>query len=111
MIAAGKLNKQITFEELTQSRGDMGGVSNKYDTYTTVWASVKEMAGSESNESDTITGSNRAEIIVRNDTNNPINTKMRINYGGYFWDILSIQEYGFNEGWQIVARKREDLTV
>jgi SPP1 family predicted phage head-tail adaptor len=112
MIKAGELNKRITIENYTPLSGLGQSLSGSYkrawSTYITVWAKVEETGGSETDADDVMLAVSTAKITIRKDTSNPVDATMRIDYDGYYWDITSVTEVGFNEGYEIIARKRDN---
>ena len=47
MQAAGKLDRRITIEAPTVSRGTTGGHEETWSTHATLWASVRDLSGRE----------------------------------------------------------------
>jgi len=101
-VRAGMMDRSIIIEQFSESRDAIGGTSaGSWSTFVTVWAGKQDVKGREYFGSDR----KNAEIdtIFRIRYVSGITNKMRINYGGNYYDIYSIAEIGRNEGLQINA--------
>ena len=109
MIKAGQLRERIVIESYSPTRNaNSGNIESAWSVYNTVWAQVKEIGGSESDEDGIHIGEATAEIIIRRDSAKPVTQGMRVNHNGYYWDILAVNDYGFNEGYKLKVRKRDN---
>lgn len=102
---SGKLDRRIVIEQTTPSTDSYGEPTDSWSTYTTVWASVRQIKASERFNSDKVLSVRTAVFKIR--YNSGITEKMRINYDGRYWDILGIAEIGRQEGTEITAESKE----
>jgi SPP1 family predicted phage head-tail adaptor len=92
----GELNRQITIQQLSQSKDSEGGlVDNWSDFATDVWAKVRNISGNEISliKQGGLAGVSRTEFTIRH-IPGVVNT-MRISYGGRFYGIKHVNN--FNE--------------
>ena len=106
MINAGELNQRITIQNYTTPVIDgHGGRSRTYANYKTVWAKVKYTGGVENDEDGYMNAVKTADILIRYDAATLVTEDMRVVHDGDNWDIIGIQEYGFNEGQLLSVRR------
>jgi len=109
MIKAGTLDRRV--EIITQvptddySIGDISTQVNNapYVTYATLWASVRDVAGSETFKGDRTTSERSIAFVVRTITG--ITEKHFIRYYGEIYRIERIEEMGRREGLMLIATK------
>lgn len=104
-MRAGKLDRRITFQTLTDGQDAAGGITEAWAnlvTNPTVWAYVHPLTGREffaaqqvNAEIDTV-----FEVRYRSD----ITPKMRIVHDSKNYDIREIKEIGRRNGLEILAR-------
>lgn len=107
--AIGALDRRIAIESMTTADDDYGALVETWGTYKKVWANV-EYATTKTDEvydagAELQTAFNRATFTIRA-LGVTVTEKMRINYNGATWDIMSIAEHGRNAFLKIVAEKR-----
>jgi SPP1 family predicted phage head-tail adaptor len=89
---AGKFDELVTIESYTESvSSNTGQRTQSWSTYAQVWAQVKESDfGQEPTNADRREHKTRVNFITRWDAG--FNVKMRINWGGNYYNILNIAE-------------------
>lgn len=100
----GKLDRQITFQALTEVKDAMGGITETWAnlaTDPTVWAEKRDMAGRETWASQQYNAEIDTVFIVR--YRSDITPKMRIAYDGRYYNIEAIKEFGRRDGLEIMA--------
>lgn len=109
MIRAGTLDRRIEIVTQTVTDdyavGDLNVQVNNatYVTYATLWASVRDVSGSETFKGDRTVSERSIAFIVRTITG--ITEKHFIRYYGEIYRIERIEEMGRREGLMIVATK------
>lgn len=106
-MQAGKLDRQITLLRYAESPDTAGGVNETYSEFATVWATVRDLRGS--------------QFIAAHQTNNAITTKFtmrfrtdltgkdRIGWNGREYEIIGAPiEIGRNESLEIMAKARDE---
>lgn len=104
-MRAGKRDRRITFQALTDGQDALGGLTETWvnlATNPTVWAGMRQLTGREffaaqqvNAEIDTI-----FEILYRSD----LTPKMRIVYDSKNYDIREVKEIGRRKSLEILAR-------
>lgn len=100
-MQAGRMDRRITIEEVTETQNSYGAASESWSTFKTVWAEVKPVKGKEFFLDEQVNA--RLDIIFRIRWLEGLNTKMRISYNEQHYNIDSIVELGRREGFQINA--------
>lgn len=100
MIPAGRMDRRIVVQSVSESRDAMGGVTQSWSTFATVWAERRDLAG---REYFTAGQSERAEIesVWRIRYLDGLTNKHRFTHGGETYDIESIAVLGRNEGMEL----------
>lgn len=92
-VAAGRLNKRITFQRKSSTTDDWGQPLQTWTDYATVWANIRTITGSgfvnhEFEAGGTEVSRGTASIRIRKRTD--LNAYMRVSYAGNVYDIKSI---------------------
>lgn len=112
MVAAGRMDRRITFQTFTESQDGAGEPVKTWANLAsnpTVWAEVVPLAltvrggGQEIFDAEQILG--QAETRFRVRYRSDITVEMRIVYASENYDIESVAEIGRKEGVEIRARK------
>ena len=97
-LPAGKFNKRVTLQVLTQSKSSAGGMVDAWANLAinpTVWARVMSVSGNEI--SITAKGGQvsnaRTEITIRYRTDLPAAEKLRVLYGGKIYNVNFIKDF------------------
>ena len=97
-LPAGKLNKRVTLQVLTQTKSSSGGMVDAWANLAinpTVWARVMSVSGNEI--SITAKGGQisnaRYEIAIRYRTDLPIAEKLRVSYNSKFYNVNFIKDF------------------
>jgi len=90
MIRAGDLNQRIIIQQATVTRDTYGAEIQTWATYATLWASKKHQVSREFYSAQKINAEITDLFIIRYRTG--ITTKMRILYGGHYYDILGADD-------------------
>jgi SPP1 family predicted phage head-tail adaptor len=109
-LSAGTLDRRVTFQKAAETQSQSGAVVLTWGSVATVWASFTPESGTESFRE----GQEQAWGIVRfrtrywlDDFEGPT-PKYRISHDGRLYDILEVREIGRREGWEFVARARQE---
>jgi SPP1 family predicted phage head-tail adaptor len=100
----GRLDRKITIESVTETRDGVGQPTETWSTFATVWATKKEMGGKEMMAANQTVAESAAIFTIRYLSG--VTPKMRINYGGNIYDILSIAEKGRQNYLEITTKVR-----
>lgn len=91
MIAAGKLNKSITFYDRTdQKETDYGSMDETFAEGITCRAAVKFISGSETIQSETLSNITVVQFMIR--YRSAVNEKQRILYDGDYYAVRVIEQ-------------------
>lgn len=107
-MQAGKLDRQIKLLRYSEAADTAGGVTESYAEFATVWASVKDLRGTQffaaqQSNSEITT---KFQIRYRND----LTAKDRIEWNGKQYEIIGMPiEIGRNEGLEIMGKARDTL--
>jgi head-tail adaptor len=104
-MQAGRLDRRITIEQLSQSRNSSGILEETPSTFATVWAG-KDDRSARTQFADQIE-QGRVETVWRIRDLPGLDHTMRIVYDGVVYDIRGIREIGRGEG-HIVGTLVED---
>jgi head-tail adaptor len=80
---AGKLDRLIVIQSLTQTKDAEGGMVDSWSTFATVWAKVANLSGNERRATDHGGKSPESRTVE----------KMRVTYGGKYYDIKHVNDY------------------
>jgi len=103
-MKAGRLNRRITIQQPTESQGATGQAVPSWSTFREVWAEVRQRPGKETFDADQIVA--KTDTVFRIRYLAGLTRKMRVSYGGDYYDIHAIAEIGFKEGHDIWATAR-----
>ena len=92
-MTIGELDRRIALDYPTYSTNDYGEVFiSDYSDFRTVWAKVEWIGGSETDETDKITGTAKVNFYIRNldlddflDGTSAPTMGHRINFGKYYY--------------------------
>lgn len=65
MIAAGKLDRRVTLQTPTVTRGDLGGLAQTWVDLATVWAQVRPLSGREASRAQQVQSVASLAITLR----------------------------------------------
>ena len=102
----GRLDKRITIQTRTVATDTWNHEVITWTTRATTWASVRFNSGRETQEADQRVAIDRVTFTVRHRTD--IQLTDRIEYGGGYYDIQSIQEVGRDEAIRLITTKRDN---
>ena len=105
-MQAGRLDRRITIEEPSESRGNIGDVQESWSTFATVWAGKDDRSGREAMSPDIVRG--EVDTVWRLRHLDGLTMAMRISYDGRVYDIRSIRQIGRGEGWLIGTTAERD---
>ena len=103
-MEAGKLDRRITIQTLTATRGASGAQKRTWATLVTVWAEINYKAGGEVYEAKEKTAINKVKFRVR--YLSTITETERILYDSNYYDILHIEVIGRNRYMILTAEKK-----
>lgn len=87
MLSSGKYDKRITIEQLTETRDDIGGVSETWSTVAAVWARFVSQTGREFFAAKQVNTALDQIISIR--YRDGLDAKMRIRYGTRIFSIVA----------------------
>lgn len=102
MIEAGKLDRLVTFERLTETVRPSGAVDKSWTPLLTVRAEVRELRAEEVAVGFG-TAERQALVFVVRWHPTQITTDDRATYAGRTFDIRQITDLGRRGGWKLVA--------
>lgn len=109
MIAAGTLDRRITFERATAAQANPSGEQVlTWATEVTVWAEVAPLGGRELFQAQQLEAKADTRFRIRYRTGVTPDEKLRIAYGGRRYDLRSVVELGRREGLEILAEARTE---
>jgi SPP1 family predicted phage head-tail adaptor len=97
-----QMDRRIVIETPTETQDSTGAAVATWTTLATVWAEVRPMTGKETFTADQVLGDATSIFIIR--YRSDITDKMRISYGGNYYDIRYAREIGRREGLEITAQ-------
>jgi SPP1 family predicted phage head-tail adaptor len=83
-------NDRIEIEQVTETRGSEGGVTETWSVLYTVWAEVGQVSGNENYTSDMIVYNDVKKFTIYYNNGQNVTAKMRIKYNGEYYNITSI---------------------
>lgn len=102
----GALDRMIAVERSTPAQSASGEAIDAWATLFTCWARVSYPAAREIFAAGQVQGQMDALFRIRWRSDYTPADKDRIAYDGKTYDIVSVNEVGRREGWDIVARVR-----
>lgn len=87
MLAAGKYDRRIVIEQVTETRDAAGGVVETWATYKTVWARFVSQTGREFYAAKQINATLEQLISIRYVAG--LNAKMRVRYGTRIFNFIA----------------------
>ena len=108
-MRAGRLDRRITFEEVSEVQSSSGAPAPTWAalaTDPTVWAGVRDLNGDELYAARQVNAEITTRFTLR--WRSDITRKMRINYEGKLYDIHHIAELPRRRGLQILAAAQVD---
>lgn len=103
-MQAGRLDRRITIEEVTESQDSYGAISETWSVFVVVNAAVQPMRGREFFKDDQRAAD--IDTVFRIRYLAGVHYKMRIKYDGKTYDIYSVAETGRRDGLEIAAKAR-----
>lgn len=107
-INAGKLDRRITLQTATQTRGAAGGFTSSWVDTATVWAEYMPQGGREFRAAGALHA--ETSVLFRIRYRAATTADMRISFGGALYDIISIAEEGRREALLIQAKTATGVT-
>jgi head-tail adaptor len=116
VINAGRLDRRVKLQRLTESQSESGAVEYTPRLIATVWAEKVPEGGSEAFREafreEQLQGWSRVTWRIRwvqddFDLSEPT-VKWRLVEGTRIYDILAVQEIGRRWGWELVTRARAE---
>jgi SPP1 family predicted phage head-tail adaptor len=106
MIAAGKLDRQITIKIVTVGGDDFSAPTETLSDLATVWAEKRDLRGREFYQANAENA--EIETVFRIRWRSDVSPLNRIAYAGRDYDIVSVAEIGRREGLEIMAKARAE---
>ena len=104
-MRAGKLNRRITIQSISESRDAYGEPIKSWVTAYTVWAEVRPLRGDERAQNQQLVSKADTKFIIRYNSSMTITEQHRIQYDSDNYDITAILEIGHKKGWEILGHK------
>ena len=105
-LAAGDLDRRITFERAIGTTDDLGGEVHNWGEHATVWAQVLPISDGERWRAAEVAASVTTRFRIRWGAG--VTVEDRIAYDGRIYDIVGVKEIGRREGQEITAAARAD---
>jgi len=103
-VGVHQLRHRITIQNRTQSSDGMGGVTESWSTFATVWASIDPMKAGEVFWARHIESRVTHKVMIR--YLNGLTTSMRFTFGGRTFQIKGIRNLEERRQWmEIVAEE------
>ena len=107
VLPIGKLDRQITLEQLTQGQGSpYGEPTQSWTTWKEVWANVYSGGGREFDAARQLNAEIDTQFQIR--WVDGVRPTMRILYDGTHYDIYRVQEVGRRQRLNIWAKARHE---
>ena len=107
-MRSGKLDRRISLQTATDTQDVYGQAVSVWATTYTVWADVFPMPYTEQVEGDRKTEGTMFKMRIRYQPS-IVNT-MRVSYGAYYYDIISIQEGNRQEYLDLIVQLDRNIT-
>lgn len=108
-MQAGKRDRRIKLLRYSQTTGSSGGVTETYTEFATVWASVKDLRGSQFFAAQQSNSMVTTKFIIQ--YRSDLTARDRIEWKGRQYEIVGTPiELGRNESLEIMGRARDSLT-
>ena len=98
---AGELNRRIVIQQKNITRLASGAESSSWLTKANSWAKVIQKKQDEAIENESFIQASQLLFKIR--YRSDLNTEMRIQYNGSYYEIQSITEIGFRKGLSILT--------
>lgn len=102
-MEAGKLDRRITLETSTATRGKSGQQKSEWGTLAIVWANVRYQTPKEVFQADQLSALQTAIFTIRYRTGITA-AKNRVVYEGLAYNITGVSEIGRREGLQLIGQ-------
>lgn len=100
-------DRQISIYTTTEARSASGAVTETEVLHLSAWADVKETGGTEKEEDNKTTAMATTSFFIRYYAG--ITAKMYIEYDGYQYDILGVNEIERNQFLELKTERKEAL--
>lgn len=107
-MRAGKLDRRISIQTATDTQDAYGQAVSVWATTYTVWADVWPLPYTEQVEGDRKTEQTMFKIRIRWQTG--VVPTMRVSYGSYYYDIISIEEGNRQEYLDLIVKLDRNIT-
>ena len=104
MLDAGKFDKFVTVEQRTDTRSASGAVVPSWSTYLRAWAQSLYRGGREFVAAAQMHSDLDAVFVIRAGAWGVTN-QMRVNYGGRYFDILSVDDLSDRDRVRLICRE------
>ena len=64
-MRAGRLRHRVALQQLTETRGSMGGITKSFNTVATVWGAIEPVSGKEYLATDQTQNETMVRIVIR----------------------------------------------
>jgi SPP1 family predicted phage head-tail adaptor len=98
----GKLDRKIVIQVQNFATNSIGEYTTTWDTFHNAFANVQKVSGTEGNNADQVTATNKVRFKIRYFAG--INESMRVVYNSNNYDILEIQELDREGLWLTASR-------
>lgn len=103
----GRLDTLVIVELPSTARNGAGEQITEYDEYARVYASVANKSGNEGEEADQKVYS-ATRLLTMDYGKGGINTTMRLQFNGQYWDILDVFEKQRGRYYEVTARSKDN---
>jgi len=105
-MKSGLLDKRIVIQSATLAQDTMGQMVPTWSTHATVWADLIPIKGDEVTEANRLT--QKVDFRVRIRYLSTLTIDMRVSYNSAYYDIVSINELGRKDGYELFIQLHRD---
>jgi SPP1 family predicted phage head-tail adaptor len=87
-------NDFIVIQQVTETRGDYGGIDTSWATYKSVWAEIEDAQSSVRHDADMPVFEDGKSFKIHTHDAPGVTSKMRISYDSQYFFIRSIRKEG-----------------
>jgi SPP1 family predicted phage head-tail adaptor len=101
VLNAGRLDRRVTIQHVTETVGDARGLIETWATISTVWGDVRPISGREFLAADRENAEATTKVTIR--WRSDVTTKHRVIAEGKTYGIAHVAEIGRREGLELLC--------
>lgn len=106
-MRAGRLDRRVTLQKPTRTQDDFGQAVETWSDVATVWAGVRQTAGSEFLQAQSET--NEQQIVFTMRYRADVRETWRVVWEGRNFDVIEVRQLGRRAGIEVMAHARSQL--